>query len=242
MNERIERVRAAVEAPFLVTNGVNVRYLTSFRSSNAAVLLESDRVRLFADFRYAAAGRRVEGAEFVETTRNLIESVAGLLSGTVAFEADTLTYAEYETLRVGGLDLVPTREVVLRLRAVKDEEELLALRRASAVGSCAFERLAQGPFVGRSERALAWRMEELLHEEGAETLSFPVIVAAGPNAANPHTTPGERTIGAGETVVVDAGAVVGGYCSDCTRTFATGQLPDDLRDAYAVCRTDPFLR
>jgi Xaa-Pro aminopeptidase len=82
---------------------------------------------------------------------------------------------------------------------------------------------------------MAWRMEEVLHEEGAEALSFPVIVAAGPNAANPHTTPGVRTIGAGETVVVDAGAVVGGYCSDCTRTLATGELPDDLRAAYSVC-------
>ena len=235
MNERIERVRAAVDTHFLVTNAVNVRYLTGFRSSNAAVLVESDRVRLFADFRYAAAGRRVEGAEFVETPRNLIGSLAGLLSGSVAFEAETVTYSEYETLRVGGLDLVPTREVVLGLRAVKDEAELEALRHASGVANRAFERLAEEPFVGRTERAMAWRMEELLHEEGAEGLSFPVIVAAGPNAANPHTTPGERTIGAGETVVVDAGAVVEGYCSDCTRTFATGELPDDLRAAYAVC-------
>ena len=235
MNQRIERVRAAVEEPFLVTNGVNVRYLTGFRSSNAAVLVEADRIRLFADFRYAVAGRKVEGAEFVETTRNLVESVAGFLSGTVAFEADTLTYAEYETLRAGGLDLVPTRGVVLGLRAVKDEEELAALRRASAVGNRAFERLAKEPFVRRTERAMAWRMEELLHEEGAEALSFPVIVAAGPNGANPHTTPGDRAIGAGETVVVDAGAVVGGYCSDCTRTFTTGDLPDDLGAAYAVC-------
>jgi Xaa-Pro aminopeptidase len=235
VSQRIERVRAAVDAPFLATNAVNVRYLTGFRSSNAAALIEADRVRLFADFRYAAAGRRVEGVEFVETTRNLIESIAPQLPRTVAFEAETLTFAAYETLRAAGLELLPTREVVLRLRAVKDEQELAAIRRAAEVGSRAFARLAAEPFAGRSEAAVAWRMEQLLHDEGAQALSFPVIVAAGPNAANPHTTPGERTIGAGETVVVDAGAVVDGYCSDCTRTFATGNLPHDLAEAYEVC-------
>ena len=235
MKERIDRVRAAVEAPFLVTNRVNVRYLTGFQSSNAAVLVEPDRVRLFADFRYAAAGRKIAAAEFVETSRNLVESVAGLLSGTVAFEAESVTCADYETLRGGGLELMPTRGIVPALRAVKDEQELDAIRRASDVANSAFERLANERFTGRTEAELAWRMEQLLHDAGADALSFPVIVASGASAANPHTTPGSKAIDTGETVIVDAGAVVDGYCSDCTRTFATGELPAELREAYAVC-------
>jgi Xaa-Pro aminopeptidase len=79
-------------------------------------------------------------------------------------------------------------------------------------------------------------METALHEEGADGLAFPVIVAAGPNAALPHHHPGPRLVGPGETVIVDAGAKLGGYCSDCTRTFATGRLPDDLLRAYATTR------
>ena len=235
MNERVERLRERVAEPFLVTNAVNVRYLLGFRSSNAAALVEPDRIRLFADFRYAAAGRALMGADFTQIGRNLHEGIAELVSGRIAFEADTVTYQQYETLRDGGIDLVPTYEVGKGLRAVKDEEELAAIRRASAIASRAFGRLADERFVGRTERELAWRMEQLLHEEGADGLAFPVIVASGPNAANPHTTPGERNVEDGDTVIVDAGAVAAGYCSDCTRTFAAVALPADLRDAYRVC-------
>jgi Xaa-Pro aminopeptidase len=118
---------------------------------------------------------------------------------------------------------------------VKDEAELELIRRVAAIGDAAFARLAEERFVGRTERDLAWRMEVLLHEEGAEGLSFPAVVAAGPTGATPHAKPGDRTIEVGETVVVDAGAVLEGYCSDCTRTFATGDLPDELEHAYGVC-------
>jgi Xaa-Pro aminopeptidase len=235
MNERIERLREKLEDPLLVTDPANVRYLSGFQSTNAALFVEDGRVRLFADFRYAEAGRKVPGVEFVETQRNLLGELAELLSGRIAFEASALAYAGYETLAGGGLDLVPTRRLVERLRAVKDEEELKAIRGAAAIADAAFARLAEERFVGRTERELAWRMEQLLHDEGAHGLSFPVVVAAGPTGATPHGKPGDRTIEAGETVVVDAGAVLDGYSSDCTRTFATGELPEELDRAYRVC-------
>jgi Xaa-Pro aminopeptidase len=75
----------------------------------------------------------------------------------------------------------------------------------------------------------------LFHEFGAEALAFPAVVAAGPNGAKPHADPGETPIGPGQTVVVDAGCMVDGYCSDCTRTFATGPLPHELARAYEAC-------
>jgi Xaa-Pro aminopeptidase len=235
MNGRIDRLREKLDDPLLVTEPANVRYLSGFQSTNAALVVEDGRVRLFADFRYAEAGRQVAGVEFVETQRNLLAALAELLFGRVGFEASALTYAGYETLAGGGLDLVPTRGLVESLRAVKDEGELEALRRAAAIGDAAFARLAEERFVGRTERELAWRMEQLLHEEGAHGLSFPVVVAAGPTGAAPHAKPGDRSVEAGETVVVDAGAVLDGYCSDCTRTFATGELPEELARAYQVC-------
>ncbi len=232
---RIERLRAALEEPLLVSNGLNIRYLVGFRSSNAALLVEPERIRLFSDFRYAETGRAVEGVEFVETKRSLFAELAERLSGRLGFEADDLAYSRYATLAAGELDLVPRPGLVEALRVVKDDHEQQAIRHATEVTNQAYERLASERFVGRTERDLAWRMDELFHELGAEEPAFPTIVAAGPNAARPHADPGERQIEPGQTVVIDAGARVDGYCSDCTRTFATGPLPDRLEEAYAVC-------
>jgi Xaa-Pro aminopeptidase len=223
-----------VEA-FLITRLPNVRYLTGFSSSNAAVLVEPDRLRLFADFRYADAGRSVDGVEFVETDRALLRDLAGRLSGRIGFEAEALSYAEYGTLGADGLELVPRSRLVESLRELKATDELDAIRRAAAITNEAFARLAEERFTGRTERDLAWRLHVLLHELGAEEPAFPLIVAAGANAARPHATPSAQTIGAGQTVIVDAGCVVDGYCSDCTRTFATGPLPERLQEAYAAC-------
>ena len=235
MIERIEALRSAVEEPLLVSNLVNVRYLAGFDSSNAALVVEPERVRLFSDFRYAELGRSIQGVEFVETKRSLYAALAELLEGQHGFEADDLTYGKWETLSAGGLELVPRRGLVEALRAVKDESELDAVRRAAAVTSEAYARFAEETFLGRTERDLAWRMDELFHELGAEGPAFETIVAAGPNGARPHSRPSDREVGPGETVVVDSGARLDGYCSDCTRTFATGPLPERLQEAYAVC-------
>ena len=230
MNERIEKLRAELEEPLLVTNGVNVRYLAGFESSNAALLVEPDRVRLFTDFRYVEAARAVEGVELVETKRLVIDDVAKLLEGRVGFEATAVSYAGYETLAAGDAELVPRKGLVERLRAVKDDGELDTIRRAAAVTNAAFEAFAEERFIGRTERDLAWRLEELFREHGGEGLAFETIVAGGPHAALPHHRAGDREIEPGDTVVVDAGAVVGGYASDCTRTFAAGPLEEELRE------------
>jgi Xaa-Pro aminopeptidase len=237
VNGRVDRLRGSLEEPLLVSAPANVRYLTGFSSSNAAVLVEPDRVRIFSDFRYASAGKALEGegVEFVEANRNLYASLAELLEGRIGFEANAVTYAEYETLAPGGLELVPRRGLVEVLRAVKEPGELEAIRAAAAVTSEALERFVQERFTGRTERELAWRLEELYHELGAKGPAFETIVAGGPNAALPHSRPTDRVIQPGETVVVDTGALVDGYCSDCTRTLATGSLPDQLQEAYATC-------
>ncbi len=231
---RIGSLRASLEEPLLVTNGVNVRYLVGFSSSNAALFVEPERVRLFSDFRYAEAARAVKSVEFVETKRSLVGALAELLEGPVGFEADAVSYASWEVLRAGGLELVPRRGLVEALRAVKDESELEKIRRAAKITSEAYTQFAEERFVGRTERELAWRLDELFRELGGHASAFETIVASGPNSAKPHARPTDRTLEAGETVVVDAGAMVDGYNADCTRTFATGRLPDELKAAYAA--------
>jgi Xaa-Pro aminopeptidase len=230
---RIDRLRERLDEPLLVTNLVNIRYLCGFDSSNAALLVERDRVRLFTDFRYIDAARAVEGVEVVQTKRALVAELAETLSGRIAFET-VLPYAQHQALAAGGLDLVPRNGVVESLRAVKDESELATLRRACAITDRAFERLMGVPFVGRRERDVAWDFAEIFHEEGADAPAFEFIVGSGPTGSHPHGRAGDRKIGVGELVVIDAGCAVDGYSSDYTRTFATGPLDEELREAYEV--------
>jgi Xaa-Pro aminopeptidase len=235
LNERVGRLLESVDEPFLVTDPTNVFYLSGFRSSNAALLIERERVRLFTDFRYAEAARDVAGVDLVQTRRSVIPGIAENVEGRIAFEAAAMTYADWQALTDGGLDLVPTRGVVERLRAVKSENELQKIRDACRITDSVYAGMAEERFVGRPERDLAWRMEQLFHEQGADSLAFELIVASGPTGARPHERASDRRIEPNTTVVIDAGCYVDGYASDCTRTFATGELPDDLARAYEVC-------
>jgi Xaa-Pro aminopeptidase len=237
MSDRVARLAALLEEPLLVTNPVNVRYLTGFASSNAALVVDPERTRLFTDFRYRDAAAAVAGVEVVAASRSLLPEIAAATGGALGFEADHLTYAAHETLRAGGVEPVPRRGLVEQLRASKDGDEIALIRQAAQVADHALEALAREPFVGRSEREIAWRLRELLHAHGADDAAFEPIVASGPNGALPHGRPTDRIVRRGELVVIDWGARVGGYHSDCTRTFATGRLEPDLARAYELCRS-----
>jgi Xaa-Pro aminopeptidase len=203
--------------------------------------VKREQVLLLTDGRYIEAAGRVAGVEALLVDREFTPGVAAALPSVadeaVAFEADHLTVARHSVLAESGLELVPTNTVVQSLRALKETEELEEIRRAARIAEAVYERLNGERIVGRTERDVAWWFEQALHEEGADGLAFDVTIASGPNAALPHHHPGSRKIGLGETVIVDAGARVDGYCSDCTRTFATGPLPEELRRAYAACRS-----
>src|SRR5262245_56925164 len=233
MTGRVERVRAAIEEPLLVTKPVNVSWLTGLDSSNAAVLVD-DGLRIFTDFRYLEKARAT-GSEVIEIPRGLFTKLPELVPKRIAFESESLVHESWAALDAAGIETVPTVQLLEGIRAVKEPGELDAIRRAAAVTNAMFERLAEQPFVGRTGAELAWWIESTMHELGAEGAAFPPIVAAGPNGALPHADPGARTIEPGQTVVVDAAAKVDGYHSDCTRTFATGPLPDGLARSYEAC-------
>jgi Xaa-Pro aminopeptidase len=234
VNDRIERLRALIDEPLLVTTPKNVVYLAGFESSNAALLVDQERVQLFTDFRYIEAARAVEGVEVVQTKRGVVGALAEKLSGTIGFEAATVVYSDFQTLEGGGLELKAHVGLVESLRAIKEESELDILRHACAITDRVFERLTEVKFVGRTEREVAWDLRRLFYEEGGDGLSFESIVGAGPTGARPHARATDRTITAGELVVIDAGCTVDGYASDYTRTFATGPLDDEAKEAYQV--------
>ncbi len=233
---RIARLGAALTEPLLVTGATNVRYLTGVSSTNAALLVEPDRATLFTDFRYVDAARATTDVEVVQMGRNLLAELGGRLTGRrIGFESTHLTYAAYEAVAAGGAELVPTSGVVEEARAVKEQVELDSIRAAAAISDLMYAALAEERLTGRTEAEVAWWVAQRFHELGAEDVAFPTIVASGRNGALPHAIPGDAVISANTLVTVDAGCVVDGYCSDCTRTFATGGLPDDLAAAYAIC-------
>ncbi len=234
---RIERLAALLDEPLLVTSLVNVRYLTGLSSSNVALLVEPDGdATLFTDFRYAERARALAEVRFEQTARAVIGDLSTRLAGrTIGIEAHVLTVTAHEALREGGVDTVSQTGLVERLRAVKEPAEVETIRQAAAISDRVFGALADEQFTGRTERELAWRIRELFHEHGSSELSFETLVAAAENGASPHAEIRDAEIPSNTLVTVDAGCRIDGYASDCTRTFATGELPDELARAYEVC-------
>jgi Xaa-Pro aminopeptidase len=233
---RLDALRARLDEPLLVTNPVNVEYLTGFASSNAALLVEHGKqAKLFTDFRYILDARKVPGVKAELAKRSLMLDLAERLEGRLGFEADVLPFTQVQTLGSKGLDLVPTTGIVEGLRAVKDEGEIAKIRRAARAADHAFHALTAETWVGHTERELAWRLRTLMHAHGVDHLSFETAILTGANGAKPHADPGDLLVETKTLVVADWGARLDGYCSDCTRTLATGPLPSELRRAYDVC-------
>ncbi|MBA3865270.1 MAG: aminopeptidase P family protein [Solirubrobacterales bacterium] len=221
----------------LVTDLVNIRYLTGFTGTNGACVC-GPGIRVFlTDFRYTErAATEVEGWEAITVEGDWLASIAERLEGKVGFEDDHLAVRSLEKLKekLGeGVEAVPAGGTVERLRRVKDAEELAAIEAASRIADEVWEWSVERGFAGRTERDVARAAEARIRELGGDP-SFPAIVAAGPNGALPHAEPGERTIGNGELIVFDMGAQLDGYCSDGTRTYATGDPGAEAREVYGV--------
>lgn len=223
----------------LVTDLTNVRYLTGFTGTNGACIC-GPGVRLFlTDFRYTErAAAEVEGWESVTIANDWLGGIAERLEGKVGFEDDHAPVRLLEKLKEklgDGVEMIAAGGRVEKLRRVKDEGELAKIAEASKLADEVWTWSLERGLAGRSEREVARAAEARIRELGGDP-SFPTIVAAGPNGALPHAEPGEREIGRGELVVFDMGAQLDGYCSDGTRTFATGEPGEEARAVYEVVR------
>ncbi len=232
---------AEVDA-MLVTNLVNVRYLTGYTGSNGLALI-GPRTRVFVtDFRYVeqAAEEVDPGFDRHQAPLELIDMIAELLPTgplRLGFEATSVTVQTHRELRQklpDRVELVAVDGLAERLRAVKEPGEIARLREATRVADCALEELLSRGLVGRTERDLAFALTERMHHHGATRPSFEAIVAGGPHGALPHAEPRGVEIEPGQLVVIDWGAELEGYCSDCTRTVATGRPREREREVYEV--------
>jgi Xaa-Pro aminopeptidase len=244
---RRQRLRDAVRATgaeaALVTRLVNVRYLTGFTGSNAALIVTGDSALLATDGRYTtqASGEAPDLERVVdrECARALVARAATDRVGLLAFEAHDVTvelHAELAGLP-GAPDMRPLGHAVEELRTVKDEDELALLREACAISDRALAETLGGVAPGQTEREVARALDAAMVELGADGPAFDTIVASGPNSAVPHHRPTEREIVRGDLLKIDFGALYGGYHADCTRTVVVGREPEAWqREIYDVVR------
>jgi Xaa-Pro aminopeptidase len=239
--ERLEERLAERDlGALVVTNLVNVRYLTGYTGSNGVAVVGPGLRLFFTDFRYLTqAAAEVPSFERLQGQRDLLGDVAERLSGRVGFEDATLSVRKHERLRglVGGrAELVPAGDLVEKLRAVKEPAEAKAIGASAALADRALTEVLSRGLAGRTEHEVAVDLEHTMRVLGAEAPSFPSIVASGAHGALPHAQPRREPIATGVLVTIDWGAVVDGYCSDCTRTYATGPLDDDVAAGYELVR------
>ncbi len=254
---RVERLAAGLHerelSALLVWVPVNIRYLTGFTGSNALALIAAEERaagdRFFTDFRYATQSADQVPDSFareIVSGELLDAAVAGLLSaegssGRLGFDDASLTVAQHRRLREllpAAWELVPCPGAVERLRAIKDLGEIARIRAAAELADEALRGILERGLAGRTEREVAIDLEFEMRRLGAESSSFPSIVASGAHGALPHAEPRAESIARDVLVTIDWGALHEGYCSDCTRTYATGEhVSAQAREVYELVRS-----
>ena len=244
---RADRVAQRLEGAgvdlLLVTSIPNLRYLTGFTGDNGFAVVARDLRRFVTDFRYVEqAAAQVDGFDREQGPREVLAALAeGWPPGSVRLGFEEADVSVRKHRRLGEIvpdrvELVPVHGLVEAERAVKEPAELDAIRAAAALADDVYRWLAELGLVGRTEREVAVALEQEMRLRGAREPSFPSIVAAGTASALPHAEPRDVPIPPDTLVTLDIGARLDGYCSDCTRTWATGRLPDDLAAAYELTR------
>ncbi|MCW2989912.1 MAG: aminopeptidase family protein [Solirubrobacterales bacterium] len=242
MSTRVEKVVEQLAEreldALLITGLVNVRWLTGFTGSSGAAVVQRDGVlRFLTDFRYLTqSADEVAPAFEREIGQDLLElAVTRLPLGVLGFDDALMSVKEHarlERLLPEGVELAPAGGLIEELRYIKDADELDKLRAAATLADAALTDVLTRGLAGRTELDVAVDLEFTMRKLGAQGASFPPIVAAGTHGALPHASPRAVEIPRDTLVVVDWGAVLDGYASDCTRTFATGELDPRDRAIY----------
>ena len=241
---RLDRLAEAIAEreldSLLVTNLVNVRYLTGFTGTNGACVVTPEKRLFLTDFRYVEqAEAQVRDFERLPAGRDMAADLAAHLSGRAGFDDADMSVRTHAKLteKVGEeVELVPAGGAVEKLRELKEPGELARIAEAARLATSVLEEVLGRGLAGRTEREVALDIESSIRAGGGGHPSFPAIVASGAHGALPHAEPREVEIPAGVLVVIDWGAKLDGYCSDCTRTITTGPLSDDATAVYELVK------
>ena len=253
----LEKIKAAIRRKgadaLLVTQPENRRYLSDYTATDlsiaesSGVLLVPGRGSpfLLTDSRYhLQAEKEVSDFEVVPVRFSLLGALKKILPQLgirrLLFESHYLLHATAVKLLDLGqkqkIEIMPTGGMVEKLRTVKSAEEIEKIRQAVGLNELVFQEIFQNLIPGQTEREVAIAIESAMILKGAEEPAFPTIVAAGPNAALPHAVPSGRAIKEGETVIVDMGLKLNGYCSDMTRTVVLGKPDTRIKETIRLVR------
>ena len=225
----------------LVTSRPNIRYLTGFSGSAGVTVATKNGLLLVTDFRYDEQARQQSGAvarveiEGTSVWDRLFKELPTLGTlGLVGFEAQAISVKDADRLSTGAgaaWRWKAAGELVERLRVRQDAGEVAAIRAAAGVAATALRDTLAAARAGQTELEIAGMLESALRRHGSEGHPFATIVASGPRTALPHADTSTRTVAAGEWLLLDFGAVVGGYCADVTRTVVVGRRADESQRA-----------
>ncbi len=227
----------------LVSDEINVRYLSGFTGDSSYLLVGKNGTTILSDGRYETQiSRECCGLDAAirppdQSLGELVQQVVdGLAHHRVAFEAAHLSVAAFDQLadRSADIQWVKTRDLVQQQRMIKDADEIRITRQAVRIAQQSFQSVVPMLCEHWSERAIAHELEAKMRFLGAEGVSFPPIVAAGPAGALPHYQGGDAVIGDASTLLIDWGACYAGYASDLTRTLHRDHASDRFRRAYEV--------
>lgn len=228
-----------------VSQPQNRRYLSGFDGSSGYLLITPQDTILATDFRYIEQAKvQATDCEIFQIIGDIVDwfprLVAELNLRNLGFEAGHITFALYQQLSdilnkaQSQLKLIPANGLVESLRAIKEPKEIELITKAAEISDAALGYIKNMIHVGMSEKEIAWEIEKFTRENGSETIPFEVIVASGPNSAQPHAKPSSRTIQSGEPVIIDIGARFGGYSSDLSRTICLGTPDDTFHKVYSI--------
>ena len=242
---RFEKIAAKLSQynldAMMVTSAPNRLYATGFRSSAGLALITPDASYFFTDSRYIeAATKAITGGEVRESTREnpMTKMVAELVERhgikRLGFEESYMTVSELENTWKKKLscEFIPATALLTELRSIKDAEEVKTLIAAQRIAERALTEVLDFIKVGRTEKEIAAYLQYKMLTFGSEKNSFDPIVVSGPNSSLPHGVPTTKAVEAGDFITMDFGCVLGGYCSDMTRTVAVGHVTEEMDTVY----------
>lgn len=254
IEKRLVRLRKSlIEAnldAILVLTEENRRYLsgftgedTTFDESAGALFITDSKLVLATDSRFELqAENEAQGYEIYCYKKGLVEELPNILkmfrAKRIGFESSRMSYMQYKKIseKIDSKNLkvefMETENIVENLRMIKEPAEIDAIKKALSIAESVFKDFSKSVICGTREKEAAWAMEKGMREAGADTLSFPTIVASGPNSALPHAIPGDRIFKEGEPILFDWGAKLNGYCSDISRTLVIGKADDQFKNVY----------
>lgn len=235
---RISRLQTKI-APgqlFFVTNLINIRYLTGFTGSNAALLVSESSAVLATDSRYEIQAREQVPDMEVVIGRSFSDLLLGKVTKTeVLVEGSSISVNSLQNMTATlEHNFTSTTGVVEKLRVVKDDSEILQIKAACEIATQAFLDILPSISVGQTERTISNTLERRMRDLGADDVAFQSIVASGANSAIPHHEPTDKQVQAGDFLKLDFGAKLAGYHSDCTRTVVVGKPADWQVDLHTA--------